>query len=117
MYCPGDGPENQGGGEQDPAYARQLRLPPLPPPLDAESVRAERRRTFLTLGLCAAVLFVMVVAYVSFMTSIETAALSRSARNATPFGHAHYREQPHQTTEHQWPLQQMSRENASLTDF
>ncbi|KAL1435396.1 hypothetical protein MTO96_000073 [Rhipicephalus appendiculatus] len=50
---------------------------------DVDSLRSDRRRTFIAVGLCASVLFVLVVAYVSFMTTVELAALSQAKRDVT----------------------------------
>lgn len=85
-----------------PSMPAPTTLPPLP---NAASLRAEKRRTYIALGLCAGVLFVAIVAYVSFMTTVELAALSQSKRDVTAPAHDRHRggnRRPH-TRKHSSP--------------
>ncbi|KAL1435398.1 hypothetical protein MTO96_000075 [Rhipicephalus appendiculatus] len=83
----------------NPLTATQRRLkqgndagdrPPLPAqPLQPAQVSninflsTDRRRTFIVVGLCAGVLFVVIVAYVSVMKTVKLAALTQAKHDVT----------------------------------
>lgn len=84
-----------------PALPEQPLQPAQVPNIPA--LRSQKRRTFMALGLCAGILFLMIVAYVSFMTSVELAALSQLKRDVTARttnGHREGERRPHNTGKH-----------------